>query len=209
MASPGYACYCDEAKKGKPMRRPIKVWAAVAIAAAMSLVAGGATASAAPTGIQPRFAAQAHAADLSVAQADQLQQEVTGYIHEHGGTQAALNVVDFHGGSITFAVPGERYARNLATDPHVLDTPACAGTTFCAYKAAFFEGAEISIFNNCEYAAMPWKTEGSYINHLANGLGVGWYNAEYDLVYATPPAPADNQEVNWDPVAWIISCNYT
>jgi hypothetical protein len=190
------------------MRSAIKVWAAVAIAAAMSLMAVAGTASAAATGIQPRFAAQARAAGLSAAQAGQLQRQVSSYIRAHGGTQAALNVVDFPGGSITFVVPGEKYARDLATNPRPLASGVCTGTTFCAYKAAFFEGDEISVFNNCEYATMPWKTEGSYINHLANGLVAAWYNAEGVLVYATPPAPVTNQEVNWDPVASIISCNY-
>jgi hypothetical protein len=209
IAQSSYACYCGEAEKGKSMRRVIKVWVTLVIAAAMSLMAGAGSASAATTGIQPRFAAQAHAAGLSVGQADQLQQEVTSYIHEHGGTQAALNVVDFPGGSITFVVPGEKYARDLATDPHVLIASACAGTTFCAYSAAFFEGSEISVFNNCKYATMPWKTEGSYINHLPDGVVVPWFNAEYDTIYFTPPAPSENQEVNWAPVAYILSCNMT
>jgi hypothetical protein len=189
------------------MRRAIKVGVAVAIAATMSLMAGGGTASATTTGIQPRFAAQAHAAGISVAQADKLQQEVTSYTHEHGGTQAALNVVDFAGGSITFVVPGEKYARDLATHPRALAAAAvCSGTTFCAYKAAFFEGDEISVFFNCRYATMPWSTEGSYINHLTTGLPASWFNASYGFIYETPGAPSSNQEVNWAPVAYIRAC---
>jgi hypothetical protein len=190
------------------MRRAMRIWISVAIAAAMGVMAGAGTVSAATAGIQPSYAAQAHAAGLSAAQAGRLRQEAASFIHEHGGTQVALNVVDFPGGSITFVVPGEKYARDLATHPRVADAAACAGTTFCEYEAAFFEGSEISVFNNCERASMPWKTEGSYINHLADGLVVGWYSATA-LVYATPPAPSSNQEVNWEPVVYTISCNYT
>jgi hypothetical protein len=188
------------------MHRAIKVWVAVAIAAAMSLMARAGTASAAATGVQPRFAAQAHTAGLSVAQADQLQQEVTSYIHKHGGTQAALNVVGFPGGSITFAVPGERYARDLATDPHAIDASACAGNGFCAYAGTFFTGSEISVFSNCILASMPWATEGSYINHLPDKGIANWYNIAYQLIYYTPAAPSSNQEVNWAPVARIFAC---
>jgi hypothetical protein len=201
---PRHLHLCQE--KRKPMHRAIKVWMAVAIAAAMSLMATAGTASAAATGVQPRFAAQAHTAGLSAAQADQLQQEATSYIHKHGGTQAALNVVDFPGGSITFAVPGERYARDLATDPHVIDAPACAGNAFCAYEGTFFTGSERSVFSNCILASMPWTTEGSYINHLPNQGIANWYNAKYQLIYYTPAAPSSNREVNWAPVFWIFAC---
>lgn len=188
------------------MSRAIRVRVAVAIAAAMSLIAGAGTASAAIAGVQPRFAAQAHAAGLSVAQAGQLQQEVTSYIQKHGGTRAALNVVDFHGGSITFVVPGEKYARDLATNPRVLDAAgACPGVTFCAYSGTIFTGSEISIFNNGLAGTMPWNTEGSYINHLNKGESAFWYNDEGDEVYETPAAPSDNQEVDWAPVATIVA----
>ena len=188
------------------MHRAIKVWVAVAIAAAMSLIATAGTASAAAAGVQPRFAAQAHTAGLSVAQAGQLQLEVTSYIHKHGGTQAALNVVDFPGGSITFAVPGERYARDLATEPHVIDASACAVNAFCAYEGTFFTKSKISVFDNCILAPMPWATEGSYKNYLPDNGIANWYGSAYQLIYYTPEAPSSNQEVNWTPVAWIFAC---
>ena len=193
------------------MRNTLKVGVAVALAAATCIMAVGGTASA-TTGIQSRFAAQAHAAGVSVTKADALQQEVTSFVHEHGGTQVALNVVDFPGGSITFAVPGEKYARDLATTARPLSTPVCPTTatgTFCAYKAAFFEGSEISIYNNCDFASMPWTTEGSYMNHLPTGQQADWLNSVHDVIYLTPASPSTNQEVNWDPVNYIWVCNPT
>lgn len=189
------------------MRKAIKVWMAVAIAAGMILMAGAGAASAAVTSIQPRFTAQAHAAGLSAAQANQLQREVTNYIHMHGGTQAALNVVDFSGGSITFVVPGERYARDLATDPRPLAAAACGATAFCEYSGTFYGGAEVSIFDNCEYQEMLFFGEGSYINHLPNGGWSIWYDGtKTKVLYVTPEAPDANPEVNWSPVVYTIAC---
>jgi hypothetical protein len=201
------------AEKGESMRKAINVGAAVAIAATMGLMAGAGTASAATTVIQPRFAAQAHAGGISVAQADKLQQEVTSYIHEHGGAQAALNVVDFPGGSITFAVPGEKYARDLATTHRPLAAAvACNAGAFCAYANTSYKGSEISSFNNCQSATMPWVTEGSYINQLpavsfppVGGTDV-WYNAKNVVLYITPPSNSRNPAVNWGPVAYTNSC---
>jgi hypothetical protein len=200
------------AEKGKSMRKAINVGVAIAIAATMGL-AGVGTASAATTAIQPRFAAQAQAGRISVAQADKLQREVTSYIHEHGGTQAALNVVDFPGGSITFAVPGEKYARDLATTHRPLAAAvACNAGAFCAYEDTFYGGSyEISSFNNCQSATIPWATEGSYINQLPTvGFDTGgtdvWYNFDNDVIYITPPSNSRNPEVNWTPVDYTMSC---
>jgi hypothetical protein len=185
------------------MRIGIKVWMTVVVAAG-SLVAGAGVASAAPAGVAPRFAAQARAAHISVAKAGQLQQEVTSYIHEHGGTQAALNVVDVPGGSITFAVPGEKYARDLATTPKVLAAAtACPIGSFCAYEGEFYGGNERSYFSNCEENTMPWSSEGSYKNELPDGEWANWFNASQELIYETPPAASENPEVSWIPVAYI------
>jgi hypothetical protein len=189
------------------MRNAIRVGVAVAIAAMTGLMAAGGTASASATGIQSQLVGQARAAGISVAQADKLQQEVTSYIREHGGTQVALNVVDFPGGSITFVVPGEKYARDLATQPRALASgAACSGTTFCAYEDTNFLGSEISIFKNCEYAKLTWFTQGSYINHLATGVVADWYNVNKQVIYVTPAAPSSNASVSWIPVNFIRAC---
>jgi hypothetical protein len=188
------------------MHMAIKMWMAVAVAAAMSLMAGAGTASAATAGVQLRFAAQARAAGISNTQADYLQQEVINYIHKHGGTQAALNVVDVPGGSITFVVPGEKYARDLATDPHVLAAATCPPEYFCAYEYGFYTGTERSYFDNCKSNTMPWATEGSYINDLSGQGWAVWYGVNGNVVYTTPPAFNENQEVNWTPVYYIEAC---
>lgn len=187
------------------MRIGIKAWMTVVVAAG-SLVAGAGVASAAPAGVAPRFAAQARAAHVSVAKADQLQQEVTRYIHEHGGTQVALNVVDVPGGSITFVVPGEKYARDLATTPKVLAAAeSCNSGSFCAFQGIFYSGNERSYFANCESNTMPWSTEGSYINNLPDGGQGYWYNASKQIIYITPEASSENPEVSWIPVAYIAA----
>jgi hypothetical protein len=131
---------------------------------------------------------------------------VTGYIHEHGGTQVALNVVNVPGGSITFAVPGEKYARDLATTPKALAAAvACPIGSFCAYEGEFYGGNERSYFDNCEYNTMPWSSEGSYKNELPDGDVAYWYNASKDLIYTTPGAASENPEVSWIPVAYIAA----
>jgi hypothetical protein len=188
------------------MHRTIKVQLAVVIAAAMSLIIGAGTASAATASVQSRFATQAHAAGLSAAQAGYLQQEATSYIREHGGTQAALNVVDFPGGKITFVVPGEKYARDLATQPRVISVAGCTGNAFCAYEGINYTGSEISVFENCEFATILWKTEGSYYNQLPTDTQAFWYDANFNLKYTTPASPSHNLEVNWAPVMYILSC---
>jgi hypothetical protein len=193
------------------MRSAIKAGVAVAIAATMGLMAGVGTASASTTAIQLRVTAEAHAAGISVAKADKLQQEVTSFIRAHGGTQAALNVVDFSGGSITFAVPGEKYARDLATtDRPLAAATACNYNAFCAYNATYYGGDEVSAFYNCKYLSLPnsFSGEGSYISRLPIYTSATWYDKNYKVLYVTPGTTSSNPEVanpevNWAPV-WYI-----
>jgi len=195
------------------MRSAIKAGIAVAIAATLGLMAGVGTASASTTAIQPRITAEAHAAGISVAKADKLQQEVTSFIRAHGGTQTALNVVDFSGGRITFVVPGEKYARDLATtDRPLAAATACSYKAFCAYSAIDYGGDEVSAFDNCEYLTLPdFIGEGSYISELPIYTSATWYGESYNVLYVTPDTTSSdpefgNPEVNWTPVWYIKAC---
>lgn len=196
------------------MRSAIKAGVTVAIAATMGLMAGAGTASASTAAIQPRITAEAHAAGISLAKAEKLQQEVTSFIRAHGGTQAALNVVDLSGGSITFVVPGEKYARDLATtDRPLAAASGCAYLAFCAYNEISYGGSEVSAFDNCEYLSLPnaFSGQGSYINRLPLYTSATWYGKTYNVLYVTPDTtPSDpavsNPEVNWAPVWYIKAC---
>lgn len=195
-----------DGRRGKnQMRSIIKVWMAAVVVVAMSLLAAAGTASAATSGVQPRFAAEARAAHISVAKARQLQEEVTNYIHEHGGTQVALNVVDVPGGSITFVVPGEKYARDLATTTEAPAVEECPTGSFCAYEDTLYTGNERSYFDNCEKNSMPWAGEGSYKNILPDNDYAIWYGSSGAVVYKTPDADSENPDVNWAPVASIMA----
>jgi hypothetical protein len=193
------------------MRKVIKVGVAVAIAATMGLMAGVGTASAATAGIQPRFAAQAHAAGVSVAQADKLQQEVASFIHEHGGTQVALNVVDFRGGNAEFVVPGEKYARDLATTVRPLTAGTCAAYYFCIFSGTDYESfvsePQINLTACGNKYLLTYSGEGSYINNQSSGTKSTWYaQNKTTVLYVTPGAFVENPEVNWSPVYYVEAC---
>lgn len=193
------------------MRKAIKAWVAVSVAASMSLMAGAGVASAAPgapgarAGIQPKFAAQARAAGLSATQANRLQQEAARYISKYGGTQAALNVVDFRGGRIVFVVPGERYARDLATQSHVLAAASCAYQYFCAFNGTSYTRSELQYYY-CVEDVMPWSTEGSYINNQTPGVRAAWYGSANTEIYVTPSAYSQDPRVDWAPFYGIKPC---
>jgi hypothetical protein len=194
------------------MRKAVRLWMAVIATALVSAIAAAGMASASTSVVQSRFASQARAAHLSGAQVSQIQQEVNNFIHEHGGRQVALNVVNFPGGRIEFVVPGQKYARDLATQPQqTADASGCPYEYFCAYRGGFYsgsveEGSQMNYYYCNDPLPMYWSTEGSYINDQTDGTRAYWYGISGQVVYITPGAPASNPEVNWTPVYTIDPC---
>jgi ribosomal protein S13 len=193
------------------MRKAIKVGVAVAIAATMGLMAGVGTASASTVGAQPRFAAEARAAHLSSAQTAKLQDEVSSFIRKHGGTQVALNVVDFRGGNAEFVVPGEKYARDLATTVRPLTAGTCALYYFCIFSGtdynSFVSEPQINLTLCGNKYLLTYSGEGSYINNQSSGTKSTWYaQNETTVKYVTPGAFVENPEVNWTPVYYVEAC---
>src|SRR4051812_737526 len=81
--------------------------------------------AAAQTAGHAGFAAQVEQAGLTTAQARGLQVKVDHYLATQGGTQVAANKIAVKGGEIIVAVPGERYARDLARPASVHPRGAC------------------------------------------------------------------------------------
>jgi len=104
---------------------------------------------------------------------------------------------------MVFAVPDEKYTRDLGTAAASVACPSSG--TFCAYSNGFYQG-DVLMFTTCTELYMPFSGEGSYINHLVSGRTATWYNSDGKVLYITPPAPSNNQEVNWGPVVYVKPC---
>lgn len=191
------------------MRKKMKAFLAAVAAVMAGLTVAAGTASASTGGAPAGFAAQARSAGLSGAQAGQLQQEVNGFVGRYGGTQAAINEVDFTGGSILFAIPGETYARDLTLTGSkgiVPDVGTCSYLYFCAFTGTGYSGTKISMYYCQFYDTFSLYGNGSWINNQTAGTRARFYDSNYRLIFTTPPAPSRSPSYNWTPVYHIKPC---
>lgn len=118
------------------------------------------------------FASQT--AGLTGTQRAGLQRDVTRYVRETGGRQVAANVVDFPGGSVTVAVPGERYARDLRTQAQPASSADCLSGDFCAWSGANYTGSRKAYYI-CQ-SVLPFAGgTGSIFNHQTGGAVTTFY----------------------------------
>jgi hypothetical protein len=179
--------------------------AATSIAMAVIGLASSGAASASPASTEVMvFADQARAAGLTTSQVATLQNEVDATLAETGGRQVAVNRIEFDGGAIQLAIPGEDTARDLAEPVGALHT--CVYKFFCAYSAPNFTGSFMELYT-CGTYGMPWASNGSWKNNQTTGVRAKFRDAYGDVIFTTPPAySARPTNVNWTPVYYITNC---
>ncbi|WP_075737151.1 hypothetical protein [Streptomyces acidiscabies] len=191
--------------KGQPRRRRTgrRLWVLV-LGVVLALGTGLSTAHAGPGGATPTFVAQAENSGLSTTQAKALQKKVDDQITQLGGEQIAPNKVRLaEGVTLTVAVPGETYVRNLNEPVGI--RAACAHYYFCAYQGTYFSGSQINMYN-CRSYTIPWSGNGSWDNNQSTGTRARMYNSGGSLIYTTPGARSYDNVGDWTPVYSVIPC---
>lgn len=163
-------------------------------------------------GIRVNFAAQAHNAGLTDAQASALQTKVNGYLAKTGGTQIAANKIDLGGkGALVLTVPGESKVRDLSVaSAHSTASGAstfapqysCAYYHFCAFDQTGWAGNVLDWFY-CGTYTMPWFSVGSFEDHQSPGT-VSTINTTTGSFNIS--AQLDDIDIDWAPVLSIRVC---
>jgi hypothetical protein len=156
------------------------------------------------------FAAQGRSAGLSDRQITGLPKEVGAYIHRFGGTQVAINKVNFSGGSALFVVPGEKYVRQLAGTSSESAIPAtgetCPYHVFCAYQGQNFTGNAVEVSACDTSKPIVWTAWGSWKNDQTPGQVAYIWGDGNGYTYTTPPAYSNDTRFSWKPVGAIQAC---
>ncbi|MEO9240185.1 MAG: hypothetical protein ABI418_19080 [Jatrophihabitantaceae bacterium] len=121
------------------------------------------------------FGAQASAAGMTGQQAQQLQRLVNGYVSQTGGKQVSANRVNFAGGYVLVASPGQRYAGDLASNkvtPYAYSS--CGSGDFCAYSGPNGTGA-LKAYYICQDVVPFTSGNGSVYNHQTGGAQTKLY----------------------------------
>lgn len=172
-----------------------------------SLAVGGPAALAqGADGSRRTFAAQVANAGLTAAQAEQLQNKVDGYLAGFGGVQVSANKIDLNGlGAIVVAVPGERYAHDLAEPQSVGTLDVCHYRYFCLYRGTGYTGDQLDLYHCQTYSLSSWVGEGSYINNQT--FGTVAHLMDYHHVTITYSGAYDpDPYYNWNPIWFIKPC---
>jgi len=155
------------------------------------------------------FAAQARDNGLSDTQAQTLQREVDSNLARLGGTQVAINKIEFYGGGLVLALPGEKYARDLtipgnatATAQSVLAPPTCFDGDLCLYSGAGHTG-NYRYYYACQTVPMPWFGLGSYNDNQFTGTITIFYNVNGTTTRITAKV---SHNINWTPIYQIKVC---
>ncbi|MFI9585630.1 peptidase inhibitor family I36 protein [Streptomyces sp. NPDC052236] len=192
------------------LRKLTTSWFAVMalIAAAVIGLTGTASASAATTGTDQDFAAQARQAGLTGTQAKELQTRVTGYLTSVGGKQVSANKIALAGkGEIVVAVPGERHARDLTSTAAKPGTKAaCPYENFCMWTGTNFTGTQFNLWKCQTYDLANWNDPGSWSNNQTPGTRARFLDRNYNTIYTTPPAYANSGYYDWAPVWHVVPC---
>ncbi len=185
---------------------------AVLVASVLSLVAAvAATNSAsAASSTAVRFMAQARSAGLTSAQAAALQAKVDRDLSATSGKQVAPNRIQFDGGMLYIALPGEVHPRNLqpgVVAPH--DPCAGGGADYghmCAYSKTNFTGSEIDMYACKRYYVSTWSGNGSWDNNQTAKTDAYFYGPTGDYLDDTGPAPSRDASGDWSVVHSVINC---
>jgi len=175
---------------------------------AAGAIVAGALVAAAPSSAATPFAAQARAAGLSTAQIRQLQREVDTYVAQTGGRQVSANKVAFAGGDVTVAIPGQRYAYDLAKGPAPAAWPTCYYGDLCAYSGTSGTGTKKTYYI-CQ-DALPFSSgTGSLENNQTTGTKAyfyRWKNADLTYLAYTSTAHEYISSWTWTGTADVRTC---
>lgn len=167
-------------------------------ASASALTAGAATTS-------QDFNAQARAAGLTAAEAEQLQQRVNTRLEQLGGKQVAANKIVYDtGGFLLLNLPGEKYARELGQPIGI--QASCTYTYFCAWSGLDFTGEERAEFRCAVLIIIPWAGSGSWINNQTLGTRANFLRADKSVLSTSFGAPSWTSSFYWTPVFYIDVC---
>ena len=177
-------------------------------AAGAALVLTLVTATPASAAASP-FTVQARTAGLSTAQVKALQHAVDGYVAQTGGTQVSANRVNFAGGNVIVAVPGQKYAKDLADQGKAvpMSYSNCLLGDFCAYSGGSGTGTMKSYYI-CQDVVPFSSGQGSVYNHQTGGAPAYLYRyrsngTTYLALTLTPPNKA---AWSWIGTADIRTC---
>jgi hypothetical protein len=194
----------------KPNRHDIRSRIVLTILAVIGITVGltGAAQAGSTTDPSAVFAKQVADAGLTAQQAKGLQAKIDRYLAKYGGTQVSASRIEFaDGGGIIVTVPGERYARDLATQRSIASTWSCSYYYFCAFQNTYYQGEQRYEDTCNDLEAIPWVTEGSYVNNQTSGtrarfVGSGGQTLGYsEAAFAAVPSG-----VNWLPIWWFDPC---
>jgi hypothetical protein len=202
-------------------RHPLRKWLgrkhsaakpilAVAVVSLILTALGTGTALASTNRSVPSFAGQARSAGLTASQTWELQREVNSYLRKFGGTQVAINQVDFPGGNIVFAVPGERFAHEVTGSPsasglHRRDGENCPYLDFCAFQGTDYSGNAVDLYQCNQWHGTLWTSNGSWKNDQTPGTQAHILYAD-GTKYTTPGAWSANSDFSWADVTAYEAC---
>lgn len=199
------------------MRRKITAIVATAVFVLVSSVLFGAVASAATSGGSSRYVTQALAAGLTPAQAQALQRKVDGYLAaEPGSHQVSANRIDFRGGTVTIAVPGQSRPRDLGAPagavvrPYYGDFP-CTYGYLCIFQyndanLLGTPGEEVDYYYCGTYSLPDWVSQdGALTNDETPGTVARFEGATHNVLFTSTAYQAVGG-VNWDPVYYVVPC---
>ncbi|MFI5804043.1 peptidase inhibitor family I36 protein [Streptomyces sp. NPDC051561] len=183
---------------------------ASAVAAAALVTLGMAVPAAADSGPGAKgssFGAQAQQAGLTEGQATALQERVESRIAQQGGRQVSANEIALPGASLLVAVPGEKYARDLAT-PGRQSALAweCDYEYFCMYRGTNGTGDRLALYKCQNYGLTNWVGTGSYYNRQTPGTKAQFKNQSGAVIWTTGGAPSFHANYDWDPVWTVKPC---
>jgi peptidase inhibitor family I36 len=186
---------------------------AVAVCALATVLVGAVGSGPAMAEESGKFAEQARSAGLSSVQATELQKAVNKHLAANpGSVQTAANRIDFAGGSVLLALPGEKTARDLpSTDKVSAVAAAAAAAGTCAYNYACFwsgenyTGSVYRLFYCNTWQTIPWYTKGSWKNNQSTGTKIGIDPINSGPYYAFPAYSAVTP-VYWENIYRVSAC---
>lgn len=150
-----------------------------------------------------RFQAQARANGLSPEQAQSLQAKVDRVIARTGGTQVAINQVNWKGGDTLIPLPGEARARELGATP-AGTVYGCDYYQFCTYAGEDYTGM-VDRMSSCTWHSTPDMFR-SYVNNQTAGTRAKFYDADKIFLSNTKPAFAKGTTSLGNITFYIVPC---
>lgn len=151
------------------------------------------------------FMSQSKSLGLTPAQAKALQAEAEVNVARTGGTQVAPNKIDLGGATMTLAVPGEKYARDLTQPRSTRAAASCAHGHMCAYRGRNYSGNTIDMYRCADYR-IPWATRGSWINNQTAGTRARFKSSDGVVRWTSPGAYSSDPDADWSWVHWVRNC---